>query len=182
MITSIRETISAARANKKHPTVDGYAKIFASLDLLEALLDSRDQIATTLDSFTADLIAELVAATTRSPATSYASAVSSMTPPAITPRTATPAIKQTELTICLEKASDLLALPVPEIKAKVEEAVAATGVDKLKDVKLKGIKVLSRDRLLIAVESEKTATLLCFAVTGDSLRRQDVVVGGSSLA
>lgn len=105
-----------------------------------------------------------------------------MTPPAITPRTATPAIKQTELTICLEKASDLLALPVPEIKAKVEEAVAATGVDKLKDVKLKGIKVLSRDRLLIAVESEKTATLLCFAVTGDSLRRQDVVVGGSSLA
>jgi hypothetical protein len=108
-------------------------------------------------SFKADLIADLIAATTRSTiAPSYAS-VTAASPPAATPATKTPpTAKANELTVALDKtANELLALPLPEIKIKVENAVAATGADKLKEVKLKGVKVLPRDRLLIAAESEK---------------------------
>ncbi|KAF7354484.1 putative RNA-directed DNA polymerase from transposon X-element [Mycena venus] len=161
LIASIREIIAVARGNKKHPTVDGYAKINANLDLLDSILDVGDHVAATLTSFKADLIADLIAATSRSSTASYASTVSSAPPVALPAPKAPPAAKTNELIISLDKAAnDLLALPLPEIKARVETAAAATGAEKLREVKLKGVKVLPCDRLLVAADSEKTATLL----------------------
>ncbi|KAJ7790955.1 hypothetical protein B0H14DRAFT_2625485 [Mycena olivaceomarginata] len=163
-IASIRDIIGTARANKKNPTVNGYAQINASLDVLESILKAGDYVATALTSFRADLIADLVAATSRSSTTSYSSVARSNPappPPAPSAPKAAPAAKNNEFVISLDKATDeLLARPLPEIKAKVEAAAAATGVDKLKGVKLKGVKVLPRDRLLVAANWEKTATLL----------------------
>ncbi|KAJ7843916.1 hypothetical protein B0H14DRAFT_3688226, partial [Mycena olivaceomarginata] len=147
-IASIRDIIGTARANKKHPTVNGYARINASLDVLESILKAGDYVATALTSFRADLIADLVAATSRSSTTSYSSVARSNPaplPPAPSAPKAAPAAKNNEFVISLDKATDeLLARPLPEIKAKVEAAAAATGVDKLKGVKLKGVKVPPR--------------------------------------
>lgn len=102
LIASIRGIISAARAGKKHPTVDGYAKIFASLDLLEAVLNDGDHIAVTLSSFKVDLIAELVAATARLPATSYASAAAATPRSAPPPPKSLPAAKPNELVVSMK--------------------------------------------------------------------------------
>ncbi|KAJ6517127.1 hypothetical protein DFH09DRAFT_837646, partial [Mycena vulgaris] len=56
-------------------------------------------------------------------------------------------------------------LPTPEIKAKVEAAISAAGNEQLRGVALRGVKVLPRSRLLVAVDSEKSATLLKHAVS-----------------
>ncbi|KAJ7937474.1 hypothetical protein B0H13DRAFT_2302638 [Mycena leptocephala] len=155
LVASTREIIAVARGQKKHPTVDGYAKILANLDLrlqpfplepyldlLDAILDVGDHVATALTSFKADLIAELLATTSRSSTGSYASAARAAPPPPSPPATpkAPPAAKPNEFIISLDKAAnELLKLPVPEIKTKVEAAAAATGAEKLKDIMLKGV-------------------------------------------
>ncbi|KAJ7835664.1 hypothetical protein B0H14DRAFT_3461204 [Mycena olivaceomarginata] len=163
-ITSIREVIATARANKKNPTIAGYAKINASLDALESILKAGEYVATALTSFRADLIADLVAATSRTSTASYSSIVRSAPPPPAPASTAPkspPAAKTNEFVISLDKAAnELLACPLSEIKSKVEAAAAATGAERLKGLKLKGVKVLPWDRLLVAANGEKTATLL----------------------
>ncbi|KAJ7882781.1 hypothetical protein B0H14DRAFT_3433275 [Mycena olivaceomarginata] len=136
LIASIRQIITVARGQKKHPTADGYAKIFANLTLLSAILDTKDYLATTLASFKADLVAELVATNARSPASSsYASAINSTRPPAPAPPKPSPAAKSNEFVVSFVKANDVLVLPVPEIKAKVEAAIVATGAEKLKETR-----------------------------------------------
>jgi hypothetical protein len=82
----------------------------------------------------------------------YASAAAS--PP---PRP--PAAKTRKVTIVVDKVSDILSLPLLEIKVKVENTIAATGIEKLKGVELRGVKVLPRNRILVMVESNKTALL-----------------------
>jgi hypothetical protein len=64
------------------------------------------------------------------------------------------------VTVILDKSSDIPALPLPEIKAKVEAAIVATGVERLKGITLRGVKVLPRHRLLVAVDSDRAASLL----------------------
>ncbi|KAJ7264681.1 hypothetical protein C8J57DRAFT_986796, partial [Mycena rebaudengoi] len=73
---------------------------------------------------------------------------------------APPAAKPSELTISLGKASDIPLLPVPEIKACIEAALAATNIPKLQGITLRGVKVMSRNRLVVAAETDKAAVLL----------------------
>ena len=69
-------------------------------------------------------------------------------------------MKSWEVTVILDKASDIPSLPLAEIKAKVEAAIAATGAEKLEGIVLRGVKLLPRSRLLVAVDSDRAASLL----------------------
>ncbi|KAF8210821.1 hypothetical protein K438DRAFT_1752589 [Mycena galopus ATCC 62051] len=163
-VVSIREIIAVARGQKKHPTANGYALINASLDLLNTMLEAGNFLATALSSFKTNLVADLLAATSRA-STLYAATARAFPnpspPPAPIPPKSPLAVKPNELVISLDKTTnELLACLLPEIKNKVETAAASTGAEKLKGIKLKGVKILPRDRLLIAADSEKTATLL----------------------
>jgi hypothetical protein len=94
---------------------------------------------------------------------SYASATASATastPAPVPPPPKPPAAKSSEITIIVDKSSDVLSLPLPEIKAKVEAAIAATGVEKLKGIVLRGVKILPRNRLLVTVDTDRAASLL----------------------
>jgi hypothetical protein len=153
----------ATRTKKKAITVDGYAKCFAALDSLDTLLSCGDHIEALLQAFKLDLLAEINASVLCAPPTTYASATASSSPappslPAAPPKAA--AAKSCEVTVLIDKACNILSLPLPEIKSKVEAAIAGTGVEKLKGVVLRGVKVLPRNRLLVVVDSNKAASLL----------------------
>ncbi|KAJ6600066.1 hypothetical protein B0H10DRAFT_1958929 [Mycena sp. CBHHK59/15] len=125
-------------------SVDAYAKILSTLDSLGRVLGDADHIEAPLKAFKQDLLAEISASSFRTPVASYASAASSLPSPSspATPPPRAPAAKTHEVTIVVDKSSDILSLPLPEIKARVEKAILATGIEKLKGVELRGIKVL----------------------------------------
>ncbi|KAJ7762689.1 hypothetical protein B0H14DRAFT_2633914 [Mycena olivaceomarginata] len=160
LISLIRDTLASVRAKKKNLTVDGFSKCLAALDTLDVLLSCGDHIEASLNAFKLDLLAEINASALRSPQTSYATAVSTPAPPVPAPPPKAAAAKTCEVTVILDKSSDIPALPLPEIKAKVEAAIAATGVEKLKGITLRGVKVLPRHRLLVAADSDRAASLL----------------------
>jgi hypothetical protein len=126
------------------------------------MLGDSDYLAATLQSFKLDLIGEFNTTAVRSPALLYAATAASQ--PASLPVApsvkSTPTVKLNEFTLSLDKAADMLTLPHTEIKAKVENTIAVTGIEKLCGAVVKGVKVLPRGRLLVATDTEKSATLL----------------------
>ncbi|KAJ6527384.1 hypothetical protein B0H19DRAFT_1083937 [Mycena capillaripes] len=80
----------------------------------------------------------------------------SPTPP--TPKTT--ATRSWTVTILLDKESNILTLLPPEIKSRVKSAITAAGIERLKGVALRGVKVLPRGRVLVAVNSDRAASLL----------------------
>ncbi|KAJ7015766.1 hypothetical protein C8F04DRAFT_1365997 [Mycena alexandri] len=167
LIEVIRRVISTNKAKKTSKlTQANYTEIFASLDALDTLISDGEHLESALEKLKRELIAELKSPTPTTPtARTYASAASSplpvLPPIASSPFSPIPSTAKTsELTILVDKDSDVLSLPPTEIKARVEAAIAATKVEKLAGIALRGVKILSRGRLLVAVDSKKTATLL----------------------
>ncbi|KAJ6572481.1 hypothetical protein DFH09DRAFT_1079686 [Mycena vulgaris] len=161
LIANVHDILAQKKSKKKSPTINNYSVIFASLDALDRLLDNSDHIEASLKVFKADLLAELASTPSRTPSSSYASAAASplsASPVPSPPPARAPIVKTREVTILLDKSCELLSLPAPEIKARVEAAIA--GVEKLKGVVLRGVKLLPRNRLLLAVDSDRAATLL----------------------
>lgn len=161
LIATVRDILSHTKARKKSLTINNYSECFATLDALDRLLDNNDHIEASLKAFKTDLLAELASAPFRAPSASYASAAA--LPPSTTsapapPPARAPVVKTREVTITLDKSCDLLSLPAPEIKAGVEAAIA--GVEKLRGAELRGVKSLPRNRLLVAVDTDRVATLL----------------------
>ncbi|KAF7336268.1 hypothetical protein MVEN_02175000 [Mycena venus] len=81
-------------------------------------------------------------------------------PPAPAPAPGPPPPRKNELIVALDKQDGLLALPGAAIKERLEAALSATGVPKLGEAKVRGVKVFGRSRLLVATEDEKTTALL----------------------
>ncbi|KAJ7115226.1 hypothetical protein C8R44DRAFT_739821 [Mycena epipterygia] len=131
---------------KKNPTIASYSVLFNSLDALDRLLDNSDHIEALLKTFKADLLAEVAAIVLRAVPTPTAA-------------------KSCEVLVLLDRATKILTLPTPEIKARVESSISAAGSEQLKGVALRGIKNLPRSRLLVAVDLEKSATLLKHAAS-----------------
>ncbi|KAJ7032657.1 hypothetical protein C8F04DRAFT_1261740 [Mycena alexandri] len=113
-----------------------------------------------------DLLAEVKSTVPAAPpARIFASAASQ---PPSAPPPAAPSVqkakpqlnKSSELTVIVDRDSGILALPLARIKARVKAAIAATDTEKLRGILLRGVNVLPSGRLLIAVDSSKTAKLL----------------------
>ncbi|KAJ7258837.1 hypothetical protein C8J57DRAFT_1515559 [Mycena rebaudengoi] len=171
LVATVCEILEHARTKKKSLTIDMYARCFKALDTLDTLLDAGDAVEASLKAFKLDLLAEINASALRMTYTTAAatpllssspSSSSSANPsrPSAPPAPKTAAVKSWEVTILFDKESDILSLPLPEIKDRVEAAIAATGVEKLKGVMLRGVKILSRCRILVAVDSDRAASLL----------------------
>ncbi|KAF7372967.1 TY3B-TY3B protein [Mycena sanguinolenta] len=163
MIAAIRGMLSHARAAKKNLTVAAYAECFSLLDSLDSLLNDGDHISSVLSAFKNDLLSQIHSSFTRSSAPSYSTVASSTprapsTPDSVPP--SPPPSRRNEFVISLDKQDELLSLPGAAIKEKLEIALSSTGIPKLKDAKLKGVKVLARGRLLVAADNEKTSALL----------------------
>ncbi|KAJ6534875.1 hypothetical protein B0H19DRAFT_1080292 [Mycena capillaripes] len=161
LIATVREILDSAKQKKKNLTIDGYARCFKALDTLDTLLGYGDIVETTLKAFKLDLLAEINVSALR---TTYASAAAAPPPTASSPATPPPpkntATKSWEVTIFLNKDSDVLTLLLSDIKSRVEAVIAGAGVKKLKGITLRGMKVLLRGRILVAVDSNRAASLL----------------------
>ncbi|KAJ7795963.1 hypothetical protein B0H14DRAFT_2620372 [Mycena olivaceomarginata] len=130
-------------------------------------MDSSDHIEVSLKAFKAELLGEISVLTPRSASYTSAAATTSLCPspvsPARTPpppKTKAPKTKWWEVTVVLDKDNNILVLTLPAIKAKVEAALAASGIEKLKGMELRGVKVFPRSCLLVAVVSDRAASLL----------------------
>jgi hypothetical protein len=75
-------------------------------------------------------------------------------------RTSSLDAKRNEFVVTLDKTDEMLKLPSAAIKENVVSALAASGIPRLQEAELKGIKVLPRGRVLVAAHDERTATRL----------------------
>ncbi|KAJ6466751.1 hypothetical protein C8R47DRAFT_1078907 [Mycena vitilis] len=165
LIAAVRDVLALNKAKNKKPTLNDYKLCLDTLDSLDRLLDAGDRIEASLKQFKAELLADLSASAPRG---SYACATaspppssSSLPPPAPhASKTANTKPKTREVTVVLDEGDGVLALPLPEIKLQVEGALAAAGIEKLKGVTIRGVKVLPKARLLVAVDSDQAASLL----------------------
>ncbi|KAJ7698371.1 hypothetical protein B0H17DRAFT_1196941 [Mycena rosella] len=129
--------------------------LLSSLDKLDVLLGCGDLVESSLKTFKAGILAEVAAMTSRVPVSAAAPSYASTTAtPTNAPHPPAPAQPN------LPPRKEILALPLPEIRAKIAAAIAATGIDKLKGIVPHAVKVLPRKHLLIVAETEKVATLL----------------------
>ncbi|KAJ7127474.1 hypothetical protein C8R46DRAFT_1049699 [Mycena filopes] len=143
----IRRVLSANRAKKNSKlTIGNFAELFASIDGLEVAIGNGDAVERALKTFKVELLAELKTIAPAAPAAARSYSSAAATPPSAPsptptrpPAAARPA-KTSELTVIVDKSSDVLTLPLAEIKAKVEGAIASTGEDKLKGITLRGVK------------------------------------------
>jgi hypothetical protein len=72
-----------------------------------------------------------------------------------------PISKCNKFVITLDKTDEMLKLPVAAIKEKVvSSALAASGIPRLQEAELKGVKVLPCRRVLVAARDGKTAKCL----------------------
>ncbi|KAF8144321.1 hypothetical protein K438DRAFT_1992963 [Mycena galopus ATCC 62051] len=124
--------------------------LFSLLDALHTSLDDKEVLTSLLNTFKTDLLAEIQTALARpnsAPSYSAAAAGPARTSAAPTPTTpappAPPTAKTNEFVIALNAKSELLALPVAAIWERVVAALAASGVPRLQEVELKGVKTAS---------------------------------------
>ncbi|KAJ7795060.1 hypothetical protein B0H14DRAFT_3496450 [Mycena olivaceomarginata] len=149
LIAAIHDVLSHNKAKKKALTINDCALCFSALDSLDRLMDSSDHIEVSLKAFKAKLLGEISVLTPCS--ASYLSAAAT---------TSLPQDQVVGVTVALDKDNNILVLTLPAIKAKVEAALVASGIEKLKGMELRGVKVLPRSCLLIAAISDRAASLL----------------------
>ncbi|KAJ7256048.1 hypothetical protein C8J57DRAFT_1517766 [Mycena rebaudengoi] len=135
LITRVCTILITAQTKKSVPTKAMYMTLFETLDKLGTLLDLGNLFDTKLKAFKNELVANLN------------STIHHASPPS-------------ELTIALNKPSDIPSLPVPEIKVRVEAALIAANIAELQGITLCRVKVLSRNHLAITADTDKAALLL----------------------
>ncbi|KAF8137996.1 hypothetical protein K438DRAFT_1786155 [Mycena galopus ATCC 62051] len=111
LVADIRAHLSHVQASKRKLSEAAYKDCFALLDALSSSLDDKDILSLSLDTF---------------------KALTALSPPIA---------KRSEFVIALDKKNELLTLPVPVIKEKVVAALSASGIPKLQEAELKGIKL-----------------------------------------
>ncbi|KAF7372602.1 hypothetical protein MVEN_00123100 [Mycena venus] len=155
IISAVRNILSKAVAAKKNLTKAAYADCFSYLDALDSLLSDGDHIASSLAAFKLRSLVLRLRPTRLPPPRPLAPPHPPPPPPP-----GPPPPRKNELVVSLDKQDELLSLPGAAIKEKLEAALIATGVPKLGEAKVRGVKVLGRSRLLVATEDEKTSALL----------------------
>ncbi|KAJ6577674.1 hypothetical protein B0H19DRAFT_1062263 [Mycena capillaripes] len=159
----MREILEHTKQKKNNLTINMYARCFKALDTLDMLLSAGDTVEASLKAFKLDLLTEINVPAFRTTYTSTAAAPPpSSSTPSRSPASPAPkaaATKSWEVTVLLNKESNVLTLLLQEIKS-IELAIAAVGVKKLKGGVLRGVKVLPQCQILVAVDSDRAASLL----------------------
>jgi hypothetical protein len=141
-----------------------YKELFTLLDTLSRSLDDKDVLTSSLDAFKTDILSQIQSTlgsrSNSAPLYSAAAATARPSPALVHAVPPPPISKRNEFVVTLDRTDDMLTLPVAAIKEKVVSALVASGVPRLQEAELKGIKVLPRGRLLVAARDEKTATRL----------------------
>ncbi|KAJ7177464.1 hypothetical protein C8R43DRAFT_942732 [Mycena crocata] len=145
---NIHSILAATKAKKgsKTLTLNDFEKLFSSLDSIERSLDVDNVIQATLRTFQAVILEKIDSTLATRPSSSYASAASS------SPLAALPPAASSSPKLQRQKHA--------RSRSRVEAAIAATGIEKLKGVTVRGVKVLPRSRLLVAVDTDKDTSLL----------------------